>query len=423
MQETLDIKLAEISGEIYKKHVYLIGMHLRDAVNLLDTLRAIPESARPDLLAKTCILFAVAGLETNLSYYCTLALAVSEAAPESIYKEPEIEYLKAVQTKFLGDAELKVEKQTQPLWDRLLIVPKLLGKAFKRDFTMPASEPVADWLRYAIEKRDALIHPSWDRYPEVGIQDAADAIYGVLEYLEAVRQQFHPFLIGYMTVLGSYFPMVADLVGEQPLPPRYRVLRNREELIAALAGEWLDAHTLFDVANVHRAEGDSEGSMLTRAALVGVYSMVMAHVSILGRMAVLLNPELFSEKEINFLNEKDYQWTDDGEMVLDTAKQNFKVRATLAPTLIAKKVSPNVLAFSEGVTWFQRMFKVYLPMRNQVMHSKFGESTARVTKPELRAAFEAIRSYAAHVAAAGGILGFYQKLLDGSPLKDLSPED
>jgi hypothetical protein len=41
------------------------------------------------------------------------------------------------------------------------------------------------------------------------------------------------------------------------------------------------------------------------------------------------------------------------------------------------------------------------------------ESTARVTKPALRAAFEAIRSYAAHVATAGGCLAFYQKLLNG----------
>ena len=423
MQEPLDIKLAEISGEIYEKHVYLVGMHLRDAVNILGTMRTIPESARPDLLAKACILFAAAGLETNLSYYCTLALAISGAAPESIYKEPEIEYLKAVQTKFLDDAELKIEKQTQSLWDRLLIVPKLLAEAFRRDFRMQTSEPFADRLRYAIEKRDALIHPGWDRHPEVGIQDAADAIYGVLEYLETVRQQFHPFLIGYLTVLGSYFPMVADLVGEQPLPPRFRVLKSREELIAALAEEWIDAHTLFDVANVHRAEGDSEGSMLTRAALVSVYSMVMAHVSILGRMAVLLNPELFSEKEINFLNEKDYQWTDEGEMVLDTAKQNFKVRATVALTLITKKVSPNALVFPQGVTWFQQMFKTYLPMRNRVMHSKFGESSARVTKSELRAAFEAIRSYATHVATAGGFLAFYQTLLDESSLRNPSRED
>jgi hypothetical protein len=423
MQETLDIKLAEISGEIYKKHVYLVGMHLRDAVNVLDTLRTISELDRPDLLARACILFAVAGLETNLSYYCTLALAISEATAESIYKEPEIEYLKAVQTKFLDDAELNVTKQAQPLSDRLLIVPKLLGKAFHRDFALPMGKPVGERLRYAIEKRDALIHPSWDRYPEVGIGDAADAIFGVLEYLETVWQQFHPFLIGYITVLGSYFPMVSDLVGRQALPLRSRVLKSREELIAALAGEWTDAHSLFDFANIHGSEGDSEGSMLTRAALVNVYSMVMAHVSILGRMAVLLNPELFSEKDINYLNEKEYRWTDEGETVLDTAKQNFKIRATVALTLISKKVSPNVLVFSRGVTWFQQMFNVYLPIRNQVMHSKFGESTARVTKAELRAAFEAIRSYAAHVATAGGFLAFYQKLLARSPLRNLSPQD
>jgi hypothetical protein len=425
MQDSLEVKLAEISGEIYKQNAYLVGMHLRDAVNVLSTMRSIPTSARPDLLARACILFAAAGLETNLSYFCTLALAISEAVPAgSIYKEPETEYLRAVRTTFSKDANLSDEKQAQPLSDRLLRVPKLLGKAFGREFAMAPGEPIGDRLDVLIEKRDALIHPSWDRYPEVGLEDAADAIYGVLDYLETVRQQFHPFLIGYMTLLSAYFPLVTDLVGDQPLPlpPRFRVLESREELMAALAGEWVDAHTMFDIANVHGTEGDSEGSMLTRAALVSVYSMVMAHVSLLGKMAVVLNPGLFSEKEINFLNEKDYQWSDEGELILDTAKQTFKVRATVAMTLIAKKVSPNALAFQEGVTWFQRMFKEYLPMRNRVMHSKFGETTARVTKPELREAFEAIRSYAAHVALAGGILAFYQGLLDRSPLKYLSPE-
>jgi hypothetical protein len=406
MQETFDTQLSGISGEIYKKHVYLVGMHLRDAINVLDTLRRITPSHGPDLLARACILFAIAGLETNLSYYCTLALAISEAAPESTYQEPEIEYLRAVQTKYLDDGRLKVESHAQPLGERLLIVPKLLGKALRLEFALPNGEIAGDRLRYAIEKRDAVIHPSWDRYPEVGIEDAADAIYGVLEYIEAVRQQFHPYLIGYVTALGFYLPRVADLVGEEAVPPRFRVLESREALIRRLAGEWTDAHILSDIANMHGTEGDSGGSMLTRAALVSVYSMVMAHVSILGRLAVFLNPDLFSEKEVNYLNEKDYQWTDEGEMVLDTAKQNFPDRATVALTLIAKKISPNALVFPRGDTWFQRMFKVYLPMRNEVMHSKFGESTSRVTKPELRAAFEAIRSYAAHVAAAGGFLAF-----------------
>jgi hypothetical protein len=423
MQDSLEMRLAEISGEVYEQNVYLVGMHLRDAVNLLDTARNIPVSARPDLLAKACILFAAAGLETNLSYFCTLALAIAETVPAgSIYKEPEIDYLKAVRTTFSSDASLNNLKQPQPLVERLLIVPKLLGKALGREFSMPGNEPIAARLNFAIEKRDALIHPSWDRYPVVGIEDAADAVYGVLDYLETVWQQLHPLLIGYTTLISAYYPLVSDLVGDQPVQPSFRVLERREELMAAIAEEWIDAHMMFDVANDHGTEGDSEGSMLTRAALVSAYSMVMAHVSLLGKMAVVLNPGLFSEKEINYLNEKDYQWAEDGEFVLDTAKQTFKVRATVAMTLIAKNVSPNALVFTEGVTWFQRMFKVYFATRNQVMHSKFGEPIARVTKSELREAFEAIHSYAVHVAGAGGILAFYKGLVDRTPLKDLKPE-
>jgi hypothetical protein len=423
MQESLEIKVAEISGEIFNKNVNLVGMHLRDAVNLLASMREISASDRPDLLAKACVLFAAAGLETNLSYFCTLALAIAEAAPAgSIFIEPEIEYLKAVRVTFSDTATLKEVKQNQPLAERLERVPKLLGKAFGREFAMPVNEPIDDRLYFAIEKRDALIHPSWDRYPVAGSEDAADAIYGVLEYIETVRQQFDPLLTGYMTVLSTYFPMISDLVSDQPAPPRFRVLNSRKELMAAIAGEWIDAHTMFDVANDNGTEGDSEGSMLTRAALVSVYSMVMAHVSLLGKMVVVLGYGPFSERESNFLNEKDYQWSDEEEFVLDTAKQTFKARATVAMILIAKKVSPNELTFQEGVTWFQRMFKEYFSMRNNVMHSKLGEQTARVTKSELRAAFEAIRSYADHVAKAGGILTLYRGLLDQTPFKQRKPE-
>jgi hypothetical protein len=422
MKQLSDNKLAEISGEIYKNNVYLVGMHLRDAVNLVDSIRDLPASARPDLLAKASILFAVAGLETNLSYFCTLALAISDVAPESIYIEPELEYLKAVQTRYEKDASVKPGKHAQPLSERLQVVPKLLGKAFRRDFPVIADTLVGERLRNAIEKRDALIHPSWDRYPIVDTEDAADAVYCVLDYLETVRHKFHPLLIGYGTVISAYFPRVADLVEEQSLPLRSKVLEARKELIAALAGEWIDAHSMFDAANIHRTEGDSEGSMFTRAALVAAYSMVMVHVSILGRLAVFLNPGLFTEKEVNFFNEEDYRWTDEGEAVLDSTKQNAKDRVTVCLTLMANKTSPNPLVFDRGVHWFQQMFDVYLPMRNRVMHSKLGEAIARVSKAELRAAFEAIRLYAAHIATAGGYLAPYKDLLAGTPLKDLTPD-
>ena len=63
-----DDEVVEISGKTYKEQVYLAGMHLRDATNLFQTLRTIPSNQRRDLLAKTCVLFAIAGLESNLSY-------------------------------------------------------------------------------------------------------------------------------------------------------------------------------------------------------------------------------------------------------------------------------------------------------------------------------------------------------------------
>jgi hypothetical protein len=119
MEDSLEIKLARISGEIFNKHVNLVGMPLRDAVNLLDSMRKISASDRPDLLAKACVLFAAAGLETNLSYFCTLALAIAEGAPAgSIFIEPEIEYLRAVRVTFSDTATLKEVKQNQPLAER-----------------------------------------------------------------------------------------------------------------------------------------------------------------------------------------------------------------------------------------------------------------------------------------------------------------
>jgi len=41
MQDSVEVKLAEISGAIYKQNAYLVGMHLRDAVNVLSTMRSI----------------------------------------------------------------------------------------------------------------------------------------------------------------------------------------------------------------------------------------------------------------------------------------------------------------------------------------------------------------------------------------------
>jgi hypothetical protein len=50
--------------------------------------------------------------------------------------------------------------------------------------------------------------------------------------------------------------------------------------------------------------------------------------------------------------------TDEGGMVLNTTKQIFTTRATVALILIVEEISPKALVFPRGDTWYQRMLKV-----------------------------------------------------------------
>jgi hypothetical protein len=418
MEQGYDSKLLEISGKTYQQNGNLVGMQLRDATNMLDTLRSVDASGRPDLLAKATILFAAAALESNLSYYSTLALAIHDAKPT--YKEPEVEYLKAVKMEYTKDAELSTSKEKQPLNERLHLIPTLLGRAFERKFELQAGIRGFERLINTIERRDAIIHPRWDKYPVVGLADAVDAVYGVLEYIDSVRDQFFPYMVGYLVIMSAYGPLVANAASE-PAPLRFLQLDKYRELVSGLSGDWLDAHIMFDIANMHGTKGDSDGSVLTRAALVFLYSMVSVHLSYIGRLAQIADPTAFSEKEVSYFNEQAYGMSDKGEAVLQPTKHRFENRATILPTIISKKLCPNPLTFNRGISWYQNMFKKYFNMRNGVMHSKFGECLPRVSKPELRESFESVRQYCAHIATAGGILGFYKPLLDKSPLRKLLP--
>ena len=52
MVPRIDSKTLEISAGTYKQNVYLIGMYLRDATNILAFLRSNPDIGKSDLLAK-----------------------------------------------------------------------------------------------------------------------------------------------------------------------------------------------------------------------------------------------------------------------------------------------------------------------------------------------------------------------------------
>jgi hypothetical protein len=143
-------------------------------------------------------------------------------------------------------------------------------------------------------------------------------------------------------------------------------------------------------------------------------------LSFIGRLGLHMNRVAFSEKEQNYINEAVYEMSASG-MVLVPEKQPFADRATGVPSLVAAKLCPNKLVFPRGDKWFQDTFKKYFELRNGVMHSKFGECPPRVSKVELREAFESARAYFGHISAAGGILKMYSSLLQGTPLRHLSP--
>jgi hypothetical protein len=170
--KNLDERCLDIVAEQFKKHINLIGIHLRDARNLL---LAVKEDDR--ILAKGAIVLASAALEANLEYFCQLAIEIRNLYKPNLYLPPELYYLKGVEAFIDEKGELRERPQRQRLEERLVIVPKLLGKAFNRDYQPSKSRSAAfKKLRNTIERRDAIIHPRWDRYlQEMGWFEAAEA--------------------------------------------------------------------------------------------------------------------------------------------------------------------------------------------------------------------------------------------------------
>ena len=292
-----------------------------------------------------------------------------------------------------------------------------MGRAFDRAFDLDKDFGEAERLQNTIARRDAIIHPTAEQYPDFRLADARDALSSVLRYVESVRQRLAPYLVGYLVMLQHHTDFLAKFGATASAPLRFQHLVTPTDIINALSREWFDAHTMFDIANLHDVEADSDGSMLTRAAMVLLYSMLNAHLSFMGCLALNLNRAAFTEKETNYFNEVDFEMTSAGVSIVPQ-RQPLEDRATIVPSLIAKKLCSTNLNFPRGDKWFQDAFKKYFEMRNRVMHSKFGEYQPRVSKQELRDAFESIRAYFEHVSTAGGILGIYGSLLQ-TPLRDL----
>ena len=195
-----DNELIELSGQIAKSGLDRIFMHLRDA---REALRA---ADRP-VMAKATVVLASAALESNLAHLTLRAQAFAAARPH-IYEREQVEYLSGKKTIVTDRGVLKDVALRQTLEERLQVVPDLLARAIHRRYALPKGSPAIRKLQRTIELRDSIIHPRWDKYlPSVSEMEAAQAVDAVELYLQSVRAQLHPYLVGYigalLTVRGS----------------------------------------------------------------------------------------------------------------------------------------------------------------------------------------------------------------------------
>jgi hypothetical protein len=383
--------LLHISEELIHLGLDRIFLHLRDARELL-------QLADHSVMAKATIILASAALESNLAHLTLRAQAFGKARP-GLYSREQSDYLAGKQTIITDRGTLKEISQRQSLEERLQVVPDLVARAFDLRYELPKSGEMIRKLRRTIELRDSIIHPRWDKYlPNVTALEAAQAVDAVELFLESVMRQLHPYLVGYIVALTTIrgFDKHDVAIGhrtiEKRVPKTKFVTMASVGVREVLAGEWMNMAMLCQFAFESGTEGDSEGSLLTRGALVLLFAGVNAQLSIVSQWR-LHDPSItFHAAERNFLEENVVGLGRDGEVEVVEDRQSFKKRIIAVPTVLAKRVDGQEVTISIGTAWGEQLLKSN-ELRNTVVHAPPDEPLPRVTKAELRAAVDAVRSY------------------------------
>jgi hypothetical protein len=397
---TPDADLVEIVYQEHLKNAELALVHLRDARNLLS---AIPELSDNRAFSKATILLAGAALESNLAYLSGIALGFINARPE-LYSRPHEEFLRGFAEEIDDNGNLVKKKRRQSLLDRMQVVPQLLARGVGRHYQMAARSAAAKKLRRTIDRRDAIIHPKWDRYIDVtGWWEAAEAVDAIELYLESVRVCLHPYLVSYawnlVTIKG---PTKNDVgighrtYGKSGPKTKFSTMAD-VGIVQVLLREWLDAMLMVMVALTQGTDQESEGSMLTRSALVLVYAMLDAQLSMVSQWKLRDMPGAFKQEEIVFLNEAAIGVGHDGEVWVDSDQHPFKKRIKAIPAVLARCCEGKEFAITLSGKWGADLLSGYT-LRSAVMHSIPGQQMPVISKNELKRSALAVRSYFASLA-------------------------
>ena len=132
--------------------------------------------------------------------------------------------------------------------------------------------------------------------------------------------------------------------------------------------------------------------MLTRVALVLLFAGVNVQLSIVSQWRLHDPSMTFHKAERNFLEENVVGLGRDGEVEVIEDRQSFKKRIIAVPSVLARRVESKEITVDIGTAWGEQLQKSH-DLRNCVVHAPPGEPMPRVTRDELRAAGDAVRSY------------------------------
>jgi len=420
-------ELLEESYAHFARSLDVIIIHLRDARNILVAVETLDTDRA---LAKSMILLASASVEANLASLSTLGVVLAEKY--DALAPIQIDYLRGTQETIddRGNARMKAVRQS--LEDRLRRVPALLGQIFGIEFKYPDEDIGNTKLGHVFAYRDAIVHPRWQRYlNDVGFREAALAVDAAEWYLNAVATPLAPYLNFYNRLL--YDMTNADGSSPGPVARRVEQFPPLDQSFTTMPAvgfgkvamqEWYDMTLMTEFALDSQCEGDSDGSMLTRAGLVMLYAMLDAQMALNAQNYVYNSNTSFSPGEILFLTETALDLDAEGNVIAEDSHETFKKRMIGIPRVLSRKALGAELTISLGDRMGAGLLR-FKDLRDAVMHPRVGEPLPRVTKSELRKAVEAVREYFERLASAcPDLFGVYRHLLrlgEGRRSRNLSP--
>jgi hypothetical protein len=347
VERRFDHELIQLWGDIAKSGVDRIFMHLRDA---RESLRLADTSP----MAKATVILASAALESNLAHLTLRALAAAKVRPD-LYKAEQLEYLSGRKTIVTDRGGLKEVPLRQSLEERLQVVPDLLARSVHRRYALPKNSAAIRKLRRTIELRDSIIHPRWDRYlPRVSVMEAAQAVDAVELYLNSVQRQLHPYLVGYFgalfTIRGydKHDVAVGHRTEDQRVPKTKFTTMTSIGIAKVLVQSWMDMMMICSFALESGCEGDSEGSLMTRVALVLLFAGLDSQLSIVAQWRLHDDAITFHKAESNFLEENTVGLGKDGEIEIAEDRQSFRERIVAVPTILARRVEGREITIDIG---------------------------------------------------------------------------